>query len=76
MRRNGAVVMQGRAADVIDNQLQSMAWLANALAEYGGALEAGQYIMTGSFNKPLPVAPGEYWETHFSSVGTVTTAFD
>jgi 2-keto-4-pentenoate hydratase len=76
MRRNGAVVMQGRAADVIDNQLQSMAWLANALAEYGGALEAGQYIMTGSFNKPLPVAPGECWETHFSSVGTVTTAFD
>jgi 2-keto-4-pentenoate hydratase len=44
--------------------------------QYGAAIEAGQCIMTGSFNKPFPVAPGERWETRFSSVGTVLTAFD
>jgi 2-oxopent-4-enoate/cis-2-oxohex-4-enoate hydratase len=73
--RNGATVTHCRGAEVIDHQLQSIAWLANALAEYDVALAAGQQIMTGSFTKPLPVAPDERWETHFSSVGTVTTAF-
>jgi 2-keto-4-pentenoate hydratase len=73
--RNGTLVMQCCSAEVIDHPLQSIAWLANTLAEYGMALEAGQQIMTGSFTKPMPVAPGNRWETHFSSVGTVTTMF-
>jgi 2-keto-4-pentenoate hydratase len=73
--RNGETVMQGRGAEVIDNQLQSIAWLANALAEYGVRLCGGQCIMTGSFNKPLPVAPGDHWESRFSSLGTVAAAF-
>jgi 2-keto-4-pentenoate hydratase len=73
--QNGATVMQGRGADVIDHQLQSIAWLVNRLAAYDTAIEAGQHIMTGSFTKPLPVNPGDYWETRFSSVGSVSTTF-
>jgi 2-keto-4-pentenoate hydratase len=73
--RNGERVMQGRGIDVIDHQLQSIAWLANQLAEYDTSLEAGQRIMTGSFTKPLPVAAGEHWETRFSSVGAVAVTF-
>jgi 2-keto-4-pentenoate hydratase len=71
--RHGETVMQGRGAEVIDNQLQSIAWLANALADYGAAIEAGQSIMTGSFTKPLPVEPGDRWEARFSPLGAVTT---
>ena len=63
-------------AEVIDDQLQSLAWLANQLAEFGRALEAGQCVISGSFTKPLPVTKGERWETSFSSVGTVSAAFD
>jgi 2-keto-4-pentenoate hydratase len=72
---NSATVMQGRSAEVIDNQAQSIAWLANTLAEYGASLVAGQCILTGSFTKPLPVTQGDRWETRFSSIGTVSTTF-
>lgn len=75
MRKNGEVVQQVRGRDVIDDQLQSIAWLANHLAEYGMALEAGQCIMTGSCTRPTPIAKGDRWETHFSSVGTVSATF-
>jgi 2-keto-4-pentenoate hydratase len=75
MRRNGEIVAQVRGQEVIDNQLDSIAWLANHLAEYGMALEEGQRIMSGSFTRPTPIAKGDRWETHFSSVGTVAAIF-
>lgn len=75
MRRNGEIFAQVRGQDVIDNQLDSLAWLANHLATYGMALEPGQHVMTGSFTKPTPIAKGDQWETKFSSVGTVSAAF-
>ena len=62
-------------AEVIDEQLQSLAWLANQLADFGRALEAGQCVISGSFTKPLPIKQGERWETSFSSVGTVSAIF-
>jgi 2-keto-4-pentenoate hydratase len=75
VRRNGETVSQGRGVDLIDNQLQSLAWLANTLATYGVALEAGQCVISGSFTKPLTVTRDDSWETRFSSVGTVSAVF-
>jgi 2-keto-4-pentenoate hydratase len=75
MRRNGEMVAQVRGQEVIDNQLDSIAWLANHLAVYGMALEEGQRIMSGSFTKPTPIAKGDRWETRFSPVGTVSAVF-
>src|SRR5262245_49959994 len=75
MWRNGEIVAQVRGREVIDNQLDSLAWLANHLAEYDMALEAGQHIMSGSFTKPAPIVKGDRWETRFSSVGMVSVAF-
>lgn len=74
-RRNDEVVQQVRGRDAIDDQLQSVAWLANHLAEYGKALEAGHCIITGAIIRPMPIAKGDRWETRFSGVGTVSAAF-
>jgi len=70
----GQTISRLVGAEVIDDQLQSLAWLADQLAHYGVALEAGQQVITGSFNTPLPIHQGERWEARFSSVGTVSTA--
>ena len=75
VQTNGHTVATVRGAEVIDDQLQSLAWLVNILSVYGVALEAGQQVITGSFTKPLPITKGERWETHFSSVGSVAVAF-
>jgi 2-keto-4-pentenoate hydratase len=61
--------------EAIDNQLRTVAWLANALHRYGRRLQAGQRIMTGSFTKPLPVSPGDSFETEFSGIGAVRVSF-
>lgn len=76
MQKNGEVVQQAIGREVIDDQLDALAWLANRLAEHGRALEAGQRVMTGSCTRPTPIARGDTWQTTFSSVGTVTATFE
>lgn len=74
-KRNGEVVASVQGKDAIDDQLQTIAWLANHLAQFDLALEAGQYIMTGSMTKPTPIEKGDTWETTFSSFGSVSATF-
>lgn len=73
---NGEVVADVLGREVIDNQLQTLAWLANILHRFGKTLRAGDRIMTGSFTKPLPVTTGTSVQTHFAGIGTVETRFD
>ncbi len=75
MKRNGETLEHVLGKEVIDNQLDSIAWLANHLAEHGLALEPGQKIMSGSFTKPTPIAQGDRWESSFSGIGNVSATF-
>ena len=73
--RNGEVILDAYGRDVIDEQYASLAWLANETAKYDTGLEAGQIVLSGSFNKPHPLASGENWETRYSGLGNVTVRF-
>lgn len=73
---NGAVVADVLGRDVIDNQLQTLAWLANTLHRFGRGLRAGDCIMTGSFTKPLPMQTGDRILTVFDGIGEVRASFD
>ena len=75
VRVNGEVFESVLGGDVMDNQVQTVAWLANALHRFGRQLQAGQLIMSGSFTKPVPVKAGDTIETRFSGVGTVKASF-
>lgn len=72
---NGELFKRCVSAEVIDHQLDGIAWLANALAEFGQSLQAGQRIMSGSYYAPTPVKAGELWESRFSGVGEVSVSF-
>ena len=76
VRINDEVVETALGREVMDNQVQTVAWLVNALHRYGKQLYAGQQIMSGSFTKPIPIKAGDTIQTHFSGVGTVTATFD
>jgi 2-keto-4-pentenoate hydratase len=75
VRINSEVKASALGREVIDNQLETLAWLANALHRYGRHLQAGQQIMTGSFTKPMPVTAGDVVDTEFSGVGSVKASF-
>ncbi len=74
--RNGERVVNAVARDVIDDQYESIAWLANTLAKYGVGIKAGHKILSGSFSKPLPISRGDRWEARFSGFGSVSARFD
>jgi 2-keto-4-pentenoate hydratase len=69
---NGVEVTRGSGDAVLGNPLQSVVWLAGAVGAYGRGLKAGEVIMTGSFTRQFPLAPGDVVETVFSGVGPVS----
>jgi 2-keto-4-pentenoate hydratase len=73
--KNGQEEETVRGGDTLDDQIDSITWLANALGEYDVALEAGHHIMSGAFVRPLPLSKGDTWETQFSSVGMIRANF-
>ena len=68
---NGTVVATGIGAAVLDHPLNSIAWLARKLSQYGRSLRAGELVMTGSLVRQFPLAPGDRAWASFSGVGTV-----
>lgn len=72
---NGARVVRVAGNDALDDHFESIVWLANTLASRGLALEPGQHVITGSFNKPAPAAAGEEWVAVFPGIGRVEVRF-
>jgi 2-keto-4-pentenoate hydratase len=73
VRINGAIVATGRGDAVLGNPLNSVIWLARKLKEFGRGLQGGEIIMSGSFTRQFPIAPGDRVEVDFAGVGEVRT---
>ncbi|HEV8586756.1 MAG TPA: fumarylacetoacetate hydrolase family protein [Methylomirabilota bacterium] len=72
---NGAEVGRGQGEAVLGHPLRAVAWLAGKLAPYGRGLKAGDHVMTGSFTRQFPIAPGDRIRAEFERVGVVEAAF-
>jgi 2-keto-4-pentenoate hydratase len=68
---NGAEVARARGEAVLGDPLHSVVWLAKKLAEFGLALRPGDLIMTGSFTRQFPLAPGDRVRAEFEGLGAV-----
>ncbi len=68
---DGTTVATGTGDAVLGNPLNSIVWLAGKLGAYGRRLKAGEIVMTGSFTRQFPIAPGNRIETVFSGIGAV-----
>ncbi|MEZ4869021.1 MAG: hypothetical protein R3C14_47305 [Caldilineaceae bacterium] len=74
--KNGDMLAAGSAADVLGNPVNAVIWLANKLHEFGVTFEAGHVILTGSFVKLVPTAPGDHFIARFDhGFGDVLLAF-
>lgn len=72
---NGEVVDAGNGAAVLGDPAIAIAWLANALAPFDVALEAGQVLMPGSFTSAVLVNSGDKAEARFAGLGDVSVTF-
>jgi 2-keto-4-pentenoate hydratase len=68
---NGREVARGFGSAVLGNPLNSIAWLAGKLGQYGHRLRAGDIVMTGSFVRQFPLMPGDVADAEFSGIGRV-----
>ena len=72
---NGRLREVGASGAVLGNPAVAVAWLANKLASFGVALEAGHVIMPGSCTRMIPVAAGDVIRAEFDRLGHVSLSF-
>ncbi|MCV7420629.1 fumarylacetoacetate hydrolase family protein [Mycobacterium yunnanensis] len=75
LRVNDRDVATGTGDAVMGDPAAAVAWLANALADYGAELSAGQFVMSGSFTAAEFVHAGDVASTTVSGLGTVSLTF-
>lgn len=73
--RNGIVEETGLGAGILDHPARGIIWLAKRFAPHGIKLEAGQYIMSGSFTRPIMARAGDDFKADFGPMGTVELSF-
>lgn len=72
---NGLTQEMASGAEVMGDPVASVTWLANKLAEFDLALEAGMRVMSGSFTKQYRIKHGDRIESRFIPFGTVSVDF-
>ncbi|HKX79032.1 MAG TPA: 2-oxo-hepta-3-ene-1,7-dioic acid hydratase [Novosphingobium sp.] len=75
LSRNGTIEESGVSAAVMGHPAMGIVWLANKLAAQGEHLEAGHIVLSGSFTRPIAVAPGDTITADYGSLGSIGVAF-
>lgn len=70
--KNGIVEESGTAAAVMGNPINSVAWLARKLNEFGVEMQAGHSILSGSFIRAHPMEVGDSFVADFGPLGQIS----
>jgi len=73
--RNAQIEETGLAAGVMGHPAMGIVWLANRLANFGTALEAGHVVLAGSFTRPVAAKAGDTFHADYGALGTVACTF-
>jgi 2-keto-4-pentenoate hydratase len=72
LTEDGTEVARGPATAVLGHPATSVAWLANALAEFGATLRAGDLVLSGSLTRAVALRPGRQYTATFLRLGSVS----
>ena len=72
---NGEVEETGLAAGVQDHPAKGICWVCKRFAPHGIGIEPGQFILAGSFTRPIAVAAGDEIVCDYGPLGTITAHF-
>lgn len=75
VRKNGLEVARGVGGAALGSPLNSVAWLANTLGEYGVSLNKGDVILSGSLVPLIPAVKGDVFESEVAGLGRCTVRF-
>ena len=69
---NGELEESGVASAVMGNPINSVAWLARKLDEFGVHMEAGHTILSGSFIRAHPMVIGDTFVADYGPLGQIS----
>ena len=75
MEKNGEVVSTGAGAAVWGHPAAAVAWLANKLAAFDIALQAGEIVLSGAVTAAETVSAGDVFTVSFDSLGSLNQRF-
>ncbi len=73
--KNGELLSEGKGSAALGSPLNSVAWLANTLGDYGITLNAGDIVLSGSLVPLEPVVAGDEMELEVEGVGRASVRF-
>ncbi|VWX58867.1 2-oxo-hept-4-ene-1,7-dioate hydratase [Burkholderiales bacterium 8X] len=73
--KNGVIEESGVAAAVLNHPATGVAWLANKLAPWDEALEAGEVVLGGSFTRPTTAVRGDTFHADYGPLGSISFRF-
>lgn len=72
---NGEVEETGLAAGVQDHPAKGICWVCKRFASHGIGLEPGQFVLSGSFTRPVIARPGDHMRCDYGPLGTIDVTF-
>ena len=75
LERNGEIVQTGAGGAVLGHPAAAVAWLANAVGQFGVSLNAGDIIMPGALCAAADVGAGDLLQATFAGLGSVSVRF-
>src|SRR5437764_2364947 len=73
--KNGVIEETGLAAGVLDHPGNGIVWLANKIAAYGEQLNAGDFVLGGSFTRPVAALRGDVFHVDYGALGPIDFEF-
>jgi 2-oxo-hept-3-ene-1,7-dioate hydratase len=73
--KNSVIEETGLAAGVLNHPATGVAWLANRIAKYDEQLNAGDFVMSGSFTRPTQASRGDVLHADYGPLGNVAFRF-
>lgn len=72
---NGEVEETGLGGGVMGHPAHGICWVCRRFAPHGIGLEPGQFILSGSFTRPIAVGPGDHILADYGPLGTIEVRF-
>lgn len=72
---DGVVEESGLGGAVMEHPGHGIRWVCKRFARHGIGLEAGQFVLSGSFTRPVPVVKGTKILADYGHLGTIEVDF-
>ncbi len=72
---NGTIEETGLGAAVMDHPGHGIRWVCKRFAQHGIGLEPGQFVLSGSFTRPVAVKAGDIIKADYGRLGEINIEF-